>query len=109
MVTGGYVYAVTDGGVAYCWDVSNGEEKWKKRLAGPVSASPVLVGDRIYAANEKGEIFVFRARPDKYEVLAQNQLGDDVFPTPTFLDGQIFARVGFRKGEVREEMLFCFE
>ena len=101
------MYAVNDGGIAFCWDAKTGEEKWKQRLAGPVSASPVLVGDRIYASNERGETFVFKASPDKYEPLAENKLGDDAFPTPTFLEGRVYARVGFGSGDERVEMLFC--
>lgn len=103
----GYVYAVNDGGIAFCWDAVTGEEQWKQRLGGPVSASPILVGDRIYLSNEKGITFVFRASPQRFEPLAENQLGDDVFPTPSFLDGKIYARVGFGAGDERREVLFC--
>lgn len=107
LIHDGFVYALTDGGVAYCWDVATGNERWKQRLAGPISASPVLVGDRIYVFNEKGANWVFRATPDSYQLIARNQLGTDVFPTPTFLDGRIYARVGMGSGAGRKEVLFC--
>ena len=49
-------YAVADNGVAYCWRASDGVETWKKRFfAGPVSASPLLVRDRLYIASEAGD------------------------------------------------------
>ena len=107
LVSDGHVYTLTDQGVAYCWHLSTGKEMWRKRLGGPVSASPILVGDRIYAANEKGDVFVFRADPRRYEELARNQLGTDIFPTPVFLDGRIYARVGIQNGQERREMLYC--
>lgn len=107
IVHDGYVYAFTDKGVAFCWELRSGKEMWKQRLAGPVSSSPVLVGDRIYAGNEKGALFVFLATPDRYVPLAENQLGSDIFPTPTYLDGKIYARVGFQEGQRRREVLFC--
>ncbi len=37
----GHLYALTDDGIAFCWRISDGKEMWKKRLKGPVSASPV--------------------------------------------------------------------
>ncbi|MGK0190753.1 MAG: outer membrane protein assembly factor BamB, partial [Verrucomicrobiales bacterium] len=61
LVKDGYLYAVMDGGVAVCWKSDTGERMWKERLGGTFSASPVLVGDHFYAANETGEIFVFKA------------------------------------------------
>ena len=104
---GGIVYAVNDTGVAYCWDARTGRELWKKRLAGPISSSPVLVGDRVYVTNERGTTFVFKANRSRFVSLARNQLGDDAFPTPTFLDGRIYARVGVQRGSRRQEMLYC--
>ena len=108
LIHDGYVYAVTDQGIAFCWNLESGKELWKKRLSGPVSSSPVLVGDRIYVGNEKGQFFVFLANPDRYTELARTKLGSDAFPTPTFLDGRMYARVGIRSGQVRREILFCF-
>lgn len=108
LIHDGYVYAVTDGGVAYCWELKTGAERWRKRLRGPVSSSPVLVGNRIYVSNERGQGFVFAATPDRYQELARNQLGTDAFPTPTFLGGRIYARVGFGEGTERQEVLYCF-
>ena len=107
LIHDGYVYTMTDKGVAFCWELETGREMWKKRLAGPVSSSPILVGDRIYVGNEKGQFFVFVATPDDYIELARNQLGSDAFPTPTYLDGRIYARVGIRNGQDRREVLYC--
>ena len=47
----GHLYALDDTGIAYCWHAKSGREMWKERLSGPVSASPILVGDNIYASN----------------------------------------------------------
>lgn len=107
LIHAGHVYAINDAGIAFCWDAKTGAEQWKQRLGGPISSSPILVGDRIYISNERGTTFVMRATPDRYEQLAENQLGDDAFPTPTFLDGKIYARVGFGNGDEREEFLYC--
>lgn len=106
LVSGGYVYAFSDQGIAYCWEGGSGREMWKSRLRGPVSASPVLVNDTIYASNENGTTFVFRASPDSYQEIAVNQLGDESFATPTIVDNRMYLRVASRDG-ARQESLYC--
>lgn len=108
LIKDSHLYATLDGGIGICWDSATGEEKWKGRLGGTFSASPVLVGDRIYAFNESGDGFVFRADPDKLEILAKNKVGDEVFATPTICGGRIYLRVAFYEGETRSEKLICF-
>ncbi len=107
LIDNGYLYAVLDAGVAACWDAATGVPQWKARLGGNFTASPVLVGDRIYATNERGTTFVFRASPEGFEKLAENSLGDDAFATPTIVGGRVYARMGVREGDERREFLFC--
>ena len=103
----GYVYALADNGIAYCWNARNGQERWKQRLQGPVSSSPLLVGDRIHATNEKGTTFVFRATPQKYEQIARNKLGTEAFASPAVADNVLYMRVTQGRGRQRQEMLFA--
>ncbi|MCB1095275.1 MAG: PQQ-binding-like beta-propeller repeat protein [Verrucomicrobiae bacterium] len=109
LVKDGYLYAIMDGGVVVCWNSATGERMWKERLGGTFSSSPVMVGDRFYAASETGEFFVFKADDKNFELLATNQLGNEVMATPTICDGQIFARVAVRSegGNERQEFLYC--
>lgn len=109
LVAQNHLYAVMDAGVAACWNCATGDEIWKTRLGGNFSASPILVGDRIYATNETGETHVFRASPKGFESLARNQLGDEVFATPAICAGQIFTRIAKMEGDVRQEYLFCID
>ena len=104
----GYLYAVNDNGIAYCWRANDGMEMWSERLKGPISASPVLVGDLIYATNEVGAFFIYKADPKKFEIVAQNQLGDESFATPTIIGNRIFARVShLDDAGDRREILYC--
>ncbi len=104
----GYLYGVLDAGIAMCWKADTGKEMWKARLGGTFSSSPVLVGDKIFVSNEGGEFFVYRARPDRWESLAKNQLGDLVMATPTLCDSQIFHRVTHRDDDGHsQEVLYC--
>ena len=107
LVYQGHVYGVNDTGIALCWETQTGKEVWKHRLKGPVSASPTLVGDKIYLVNELGTTWVYRATPRGYEELAVNQLGDSVFASPTICGGQIFMRVAHHTNDERRETLYC--
>ena len=108
LVHDGHVYAMDDGGVIYCWNARTGEEQWKQRMRGPVSASPILVGDNIIAMNERGESFVFKASPDDYQEVAKNKLGDSSFSTPTIVDNVMYLRVASGgRGAQRQETLYA--
>jgi len=107
LATGGYLYALTDPGILFCWRGSDGEEMWKQRLKGPVSSSPVLAGGYIYWANELGTHYVFKPNPEKLEMVAENQLGGESFASPAVVGGQLFHRTATRAGGKRQEWLYC--
>ena len=107
LVAGDHLYAVTDDGIAVCWEATSGTRKWRHRLSGPISASPVLVGDLIYATNESGNTWVFEANPDAYAQVAQNRLGTESFASLTVCNEQIFTRVATGNGPGRQEFLYC--
>lgn len=104
----GFLYALDDNGVMFCWRGTDGKEMWKKRLTGPVSASPVMANGLIYWANELGTLYVFRPNPDHFDLVAENTVGTDSFPSPAICGGQIFLRVGNGSGAERQEWLYCF-
>ena len=103
----GHIYAVLDSGIAICWNSATGAEQWKHRLGGNFSASPVLLDDMIFVTSESGQTDVFRARPDRFESLGVNQLGDEAWATPAICGDRIFFRVASRSGEIRQEKLVC--
>lgn len=107
LLNDGYLYGFDDNGIMYCWEAKSGREMWKKRLQGPVSASPLLVGDNIYAANERGTFFVFKANPQQFELVKKNQLGNESFATPTVVDNILYIRVAAGQGGNRQEMLYA--
>ncbi len=106
IVQAGHLYAVMDAGVAACWKSDTGEELWKERLGGDFFASPVRVGDRIYASNVSGKTFVFTATPKSFQLLGQNQLGEEAYASPVICDSRIYLRVA-TKGAARQEFLYC--
>lgn len=103
----GHLYGVQDAGMATCWKCDTGEELWKGRLGGTFSASPVLVGEHLFATNEAGRTFLFKAKPEAFELVGENQLGSEVLATPTICGGRIYMRIATGTGEQRQEMLYC--
>jgi outer membrane protein assembly factor BamB len=102
----GYLYAVMDAGLAVCWTADTGAEMWKERLGGDFFASPVMVGNRIYATNLRAKTFVFEATPKHFELLAQNQLGDEAYASQVICGSRIYLRVAAH-ADKREEHLYC--
>ncbi len=107
LVSDGHLFAVLDEGIAKCWECSTGIEKWKARLGGTFTASPVMVGNHIIAVNEAGQWFVFEANPAEFKSLAENKLGEEVYATPTVAYDHIYARVAKYDGQERHEFIVC--
>ncbi len=103
----GYLYAVTDGGIATCWKSDTGKTMWKGRLGGVFSASPTLVGDKLYAINEYGELSVFSANPNEFQLLHQTKLGDEAFASPVVCGNRLYQRVVIQNDRAKEEYLYC--
>lgn len=99
LIAGDHLYFVNDRGVAACHVLKTGENVWTERLGGNVTASPILVDGKIYAANEEGEVFVFPAEPT-FQLLAKNVVGERIFASPAVADGRLLIR--------GKDHLFCF-
>jgi hypothetical protein len=61
----------------------------------------------VYATNEAGKTFVFRADPAAFELLGEAKLGDEVLATPAVADGRLYIRAAVKAGGKREEFLYC--
>jgi outer membrane protein assembly factor BamB len=107
LIRQGTLYGVLDAGIAVAWDAASGKELWRNRLGGSVSASPVLVAGNIYAWNEAGECFVYRAKPEGFELVAKNQLGEESLSTPVICDSRIYYRCTELVDGKRQEFLYC--
>jgi len=107
LIRDGHLYAVTDDGVAICWKSESGKEVWKKRLEGKFTASPVMAGENIFAISESGKTFIFKANPAKFELVAENQLGDEVYASPAICGNCIFLRAASFADGRRQESLYC--
>jgi outer membrane protein assembly factor BamB len=90
---GTYLYSVNDRGVVYCLDAKTGATVYGPQRIRPAtySASPVLADGKIYVTDEDGVTTIFRAGP-KFELIAENDLGEFTLSSPAMVEGQIFIR-----------------
>lgn len=87
----GLVYLISDDGIALCIDAKTGDNVWRNRLGGNFSASPILVGDKIYFCSEEGITTVIRASRT-FEKIASNDLEEATLASPAAVDGALFIR-----------------
>ena len=93
----GHHYILSDGGIAECRELKTGQLIFTERLKGPSPtgqnwSSLVLSADgKLYAVNQGGDAFVFRASP-KFELLATNSLKEKVIASIAVSDGHLFIR-----------------
>jgi outer membrane protein assembly factor BamB len=96
------LYYLKNGGILTAVDANAGKTLKQSRVQGaldPFSASPVAAEGKIYVASESGKIAVIKPGAD-WEVMAINDLEEDIFATPALSNGQIFLRTN--------NSLYCF-
>jgi outer membrane protein assembly factor BamB len=94
VVKDGHYYYQNSSGIACCLNVGTGETLWQERLpgAGKSWGSFLLAGDLIYSLSQAGDTVVFRASPDKLQVVAQADLGEQTNSSPVPVPGGILIR-----------------
>jgi outer membrane protein assembly factor BamB len=90
----GNFYGVNGTDVVTCIDGRDGKVVWQSerlKAKGPYSATPVAADNKLYLINEKGLATVLQLG-DKPQVLATNDLAEEVLATPAIASGAIFIR-----------------
>jgi outer membrane protein assembly factor BamB len=98
----GRVMLVGDQGEVECLDPQTGATIWKDRLPkhrAKFYSSPLLAGNRLYAAREDGVVFVAEVGDDGLRLAAENDMGEPVIACPVPLGGDLLIR--------GERHLFC--
>jgi outer membrane protein assembly factor BamB len=90
----GVLYMVNDSGIMLSFDPATGNVIKQGRLQGAIDkyfASPVAADDKVFLVGQGGQVSVLKAAGD-WEVLALNELDDEVFATPAIADGRVYIR-----------------
>lgn len=92
------IFSVNNAGILTMADAATGDIKWKLRLTGPFSGSPVGAGDRVALVSEKALVQVVDIDAPEGVVLGQLQLPlneqtkELTLCTPALSGGQLFVR-----------------
>lgn len=92
VIAGDHFYLVNEPGIGQCIELKTGKTLWRQRVAGSTWSSSVLAGDKIYVTAQSGETIVFRATPEKLDVLHRNELDEPTRASIAVSDGQLFIR-----------------
>ncbi len=87
----GLLHVLSDEGVYRCYRAETGEVLKELRAVGPTRASMVSTPERIYIMAESGRTTVI-ANDASWNVLARNEIGEDVVASPAISNGDLFIR-----------------
>lgn len=96
IVVGQHIYGARANGIMDCLDVETGDVAWAERMPGAASngaifGSPLLVGDRLYYANQGGDVAIVEARPT-FRLIAVNSVREPCNASPVVAYGDLFLR-----------------
>ena len=94
LVYRGVLYMINEGGVLTTLDASTGKLYKQARLRGEADkyyASPVAADGKIYVTSHTGKVSVLKAGAEQ-ELLAVNEVEEDVLATPALVDGRVIIR-----------------
>ncbi len=91
VVIAGHAYMHLKNQRLACYDLASGVEKWRSKPMGKY-ASMIGNGDQILALDESGELLLFRANPESFELLSSIKVGDDSWAHLAIRGNQLFVR-----------------
>jgi outer membrane protein assembly factor BamB len=86
-----YLYSITDGGIAHCYQADSGEIVYAERVGGNHCASPVYAGGKIYFLSEAGETTVIETGPE-FKIVSRNPLSEKCQASIAVAQGNLFIR-----------------
>ena len=98
----GVLYMINDSGILISFDPATGNVIKQGRLHGAIDkyfSSPVAADGKVFLIGQGGQVSVLKAAGE-WEILAVNELDDEVFATPAIADGRIYIRT--------RSALYCF-
>ena len=91
---GGQVFVLKDRGSVDCVDPKSGDIRWSAKFPKHRSkyySSPTVADGKLYAAREDGVVVVLSLDEDR-EVIAQNDLGEQLIASPVPVDDRLYIR-----------------
>ena len=96
ILVGNRYYMIDDKGIGTCLDAQTGAQLWRRRLLGPVTASPVAGDGKLYLTDEEGPTLVLACDDASGRELARNRLDEPVFASPAISQRRLLIRSATR-------------
>jgi outer membrane protein assembly factor BamB len=77
-------------GVVHCLDATTGKVHWEYDSLASIYGSPLIVGEKVYIANEDGNVLIFRLSPEPQKPLATIEMDTVVYTSPIFANGTLY-------------------
>ena len=105
VAAGKHLFYLAENGLAECWEKDTGKVLWQERLQGPGKktttwSSLSMAGDKIYAPNQSGDVFVFAAQPT-FKVFSTNSVAEPTNASLALGQGCVVMRT--------DKALWCFK
>ncbi len=91
ILANGYLFMVSDQGIATCLDAKSGSSVWRNRLGGNFSSSPILIGSNVYFSNREGQTNLIAAA-NKFQSVAENELNGTIMASPIVVGNDLLVR-----------------
>ncbi len=92
VVSGDWIFAGLSEGSVACWDARSGQVKWTHETDDGFYSSPITAGDRVYAMDRTGRMFIFKADGGAFQSVAQPVLGEESVATPAVYGDSLIIR-----------------
>ena len=92
LATKEFVFLLTSYGTLTCYDADKGGVLWSEDFEVEFSASPSLVGDRVYLIGKSGKAWILQPTREKCARVGEADLGEECVTSPAFQQGRIYLR-----------------
>lgn len=86
----GHLFAVTDTGILFALDRTDGAVAWRSQLDDGTIGSPSVAGDTVYVGDKSGVLYGFDALTGEERWRFTVDAGDEIVSTPVVAGGTIF-------------------
>jgi outer membrane protein assembly factor BamB len=92
LATREFVFLLASEGTLTCYDAVKGGVLWAEEFEEQFSASPSLVGNRVYLIANSGKAWIVEPTREKCKRIGEADLGEECVTSPAFQDGRIYLR-----------------
>jgi outer membrane protein assembly factor BamB len=84
------VIAPDSAGLVHCLDAETGKKYWTHDSYGGIGGSPLIADDKVYVANEDGDVNIFKMAKQK-KLLARREFYNAIDSSPVYANGVLYA------------------